>query len=175
MTRALFRTLCVLVLAASIGIRFHTNRSREAVVAEFDASAAAREVVRTSGFTVLENPFKPPLMGAVAVYFRRPECSRASVVMPYLLNAESLPLLWRLTEANSKLRFFYLGKSWSEQDRLGMYLEWFKYTVLGLFGASPYVTVKKAIVLAEPPDCTSSAPVDWRAVWNRQHRFAESR
>lgn len=165
----------MLVLAVSIGIRFHTNRNREAAIAEFDPTAAASDVVRASGFTVLENPFKPPLMGAVAVYFQRPQCSRASVIMPYLLNAESLPLLWRLTGADSKLRFFYLGKSWSEQDRLGMYVEWFKYTVLGLFGASPYVTVKKAIVLAEPPDCTSDATVDWRAVWNRQHRVAESR
>jgi hypothetical protein len=55
-----------------------------------------------------------------------------------------------------------------------MYLEWFKYTMLGLIGASPYITVKKAIVLAEPPDCPSAAAAaDWAAVWNRQHRFAE--
>lgn len=174
-TRISFRVLCALALVLSIAIRFQANRGREAAVAEFDPTVAVSDVVRASGFAVLENPFKPPLMGAVAVYFQRPGCSRASVVMPYLLNAESLPLLWRLTQADSRLRFFYLGKSWSEQNRFGMYLEWFKYTVLGLFGASPYITVKKAIVLAEPPDCQSPAAVDWRAVWDRQQRLAERR
>lgn len=173
MTRTLFRIFCVLALAASIAIRFEMNRSREADAAEFDAPAAVSDVVRASGFAVLENPFKPPLLGAIAVYFQRPGCGRASVILPYPLNAESLPLLSRLAGADFKLRFFYLGKSWSEQNRLGMYLEWFKYTVLGLFGASPYIAVKKALVLAEPPDCTSAAAIDWRAVWNRQHRFKE--
>jgi hypothetical protein len=173
-TRTSFRILCVLALAVSIVIRFQVNRSREAAVAEFDASAAVSDVVRASGFAVLENPFKPPLLGAIAVYFRPPGCSRASVVLPYPLNAESLPLLSRLTGADFRLRFFYLGKSWNEQNRLGMYLEWFKYTVLGLFGASPYITVKKAIVLAEPPDCASAAAAaDWAAVWSRQHGYAE--
>jgi hypothetical protein len=163
----------MVALAVSIIIRFQMNRNREADLAAFDASAAVSDVVRASGFALLENPYKPPLMGAVAVYFQRPGCSRASVIMPYPINAESLPLLSRLAGADFNRRFFYLGKTWSDQDRVGMYLEWFKFTVLGLFGASPYVTVKRAIVLAEPPDCASPAAVDWSTVWNRQHHVAE--
>jgi hypothetical protein len=171
--RTSLRILCVLALVVSIVVRFQMNRSREADIATLDVSAAVSDVVRASGFALLENPFKPPLMGAVAVYFQRPGCKRASVIMPYPINAETLPLLSKLADKDFEQHFFYLGKSWSQQNRPGMYLEWFKYTVLGLFGASPYVTVKKAIVLAEPPDCMPPAAVDWSVVWNRQHRLAQ--
>jgi hypothetical protein len=46
-----------------------------------------------------------------------------------------------------------------------------KYAVLDLFGASPYVPVKKAIVMADPPNCRPADLIDWRVLWekNRPH------
>jgi hypothetical protein len=167
MRRAVIRSLCVLAIVASIVVRVQANRSREAVMGDFDAGAAITDVIRKHGYALRENPVKPPKMLAVAVYFQRPECEQASLVFPYFINEETLPLLARVTMPGFERHFFYMDRSWSEQDRVAMYLEWAKYAVLDIFGASRYVPVKKAIVLADPPDCRPHASIDWRPVWDR--------
>ena len=54
-----------------------------------------------------------------------------------------------------------------------MFFEWAKYAVLDIFGASRYVPVRLAIVLAEAPDCHPVAALDWGAVWDKsRHRGA---
>jgi hypothetical protein len=49
-----------------------------------------------------------------------------------------------------------------------MYLEWLKYAALDLVGASPYMPVKKAIVLADPPNCHPAETIDWRPLWEKK-------
>jgi len=170
MSKAVVRSLCLLLLLASVAVRFQANRTREAMVADFDVGAAITDVIRERGYVVRENPVKPPMMLSSVVYFKRPECDHASLVLPYFINEETLPLLARVTGPDFDRHFFYMDRSWNEQDRVSMFLEWVKYAVLDIFGASRYVPVKKAIVLAEAPDCHPAAPIDWRPVWDKGRR-----
>lgn len=167
MNKMVLRRLCLLVLLASLAIRFQANRDREAMVADFDVGAAVTEVIRQSGYAVHENPVKPPKVLASVIYFQRPGCDRASLVLPYFINAETLPLLTRVSQPDFEHHYFYLDGSWNEEARVPMFFAWAKYAVLDIFGASQYIPVRKAIVLAEAADCRPVAPIDWRPVWNK--------
>jgi hypothetical protein len=171
MSKAVVRGICLLMLLLSVAVRFQADRSREAVMTEFDAGAAIAQVLRSHGLQLRENPVKPPMVLSVVVYFQRPECDRASLVLPYFINAETEPLLARVTEPGFDRHFYYMDGSWREEHRVSMFLEWMKYAVLDLFGASPYVPVKKAIVMADPPNCRPADLIDWRVLWekNRPH------
>jgi hypothetical protein len=167
MNKAVIRSLCLLALIASIAVRVQANRTREAMMTDFDVSAAVADVIRQHGYALRENPVKPPKVLSVVVYFQRPECEQVSLVLPYFINAETLPLLARVTRPDFERHFFYMDGAWDEQSRVSMFFEWAKYAVLDIFGASRYVPVKKALVLAEAPDCHPTAAIDWRPVWDK--------
>jgi hypothetical protein len=167
MSKAVVRGVLLIALLLSLAIRFESNRAREVLMTEFDASAAITRVLQSHRLELRENPVKPPLVLSVVVYFQRPECDRASLVLPYFINAETEPLLTRVTEPGFERHFYYMEGSWREQHRVSMFLEWMKYAVLDLFGASPYVPVKKAIVMVDPPNCRPADVIDWRVLWEK--------
>ena len=169
MSRRVIRGALLIALLLSLAIRFESNRARESLTAEFDADAAIAQVLRSHGLPLRENPVKPPKVLSVVVYFQRPECDRTSLVFPYFIGAETEPLLARVTESGSRRHFYYLDGSWSEQHRVSMFIEWARHTVLDVFGASPYMPVKSAIVLADPPNCLPADLIDWRPLWKRNH------
>jgi hypothetical protein len=168
MSKAAVRGIAVLVLLLTVAVRFQADMARQTMMSEFDASAAVAQVLRNHGLELRENPVKPPRVLSVVVYFQRPECDRVSLVLPYFINAEAEPLLARVTEPGFDRHFYYMDSSWQEQHRVSMFLAWAKYAVLDLLGASPYVPVKKAIVLADPPDCSPSVAIDWRPLWEKK-------
>jgi hypothetical protein len=173
MNKPVIRSLCLVMLLASIAVRVQANRTRDAMITDFDVAAAITDVIREHGYVVGENPVKPPKVLSSVIYFQRPECKQASLVLPYAINAETLPMLARVARPDFDRHFFYLGRSWDEQDRVSMLFEWAKYAVLDIFGASRYVPVRQAIVLAEAPDCHPVAAVDWGPVWDKsRHRSA---
>jgi hypothetical protein len=167
MSKTVVRSFCVIVLLLTVAVRFHADRSRQTMMSEFDASSAIAEVLRTHGLELRENPVKPPRLLSVVVYFQRPECDRVSLVFPYFINAETEPLLARVTEPGFERHFYYMDGSWPEQHRVSMFFEWLKYAALDLVGVSPYVPVKKAIVLADPPNCRPADIIDWRVLWQK--------
>jgi hypothetical protein len=167
MSKAVLRGALLLALLLSLAIRFQSNRARETVVAEFDAGAAIALVLQSHGLELRENPVKPPKLLSAVVYFQRPECKRPSLVLSYFINVEAEPILARVTEPGFERHFYYMDSSWSEQHRASMFLEWLKYMMLDLIGASRYVPAKKAIVLVDPPDCVPAEVIDWRALWER--------
>lgn len=169
MKRTAIRGVCLLILLASIAVRFQANRARETMMSEFDVGAAVTELIRQHGYVVRENPVKPPAMLSGVIYFQRPECERVSLVLPHFINEETQTLLMRAAPGSGQ-HFFYLGGSWNERAQAAMFLEWARYAVLDIFGASPYIPVKKAIVLAEAPDCHPAADIDWRPVWEKDRR-----
>src|SRR5271155_4397537 len=116
-----FRSLILLTVLASLVVRFQGLRSQDEMLATFDVDSAIREVVLDSGFALRENPVRPPKVFSQAVYFQRPECSRASIVMPYALTSELLPFITREIDAGLALRFFYLDKSWEAPNRYAMF------------------------------------------------------
>jgi hypothetical protein len=168
MSKAAIRGIAALVLLLTVAVRFQADLARQTMMSEFDASAAVARVLRNQGLELRENPVKPPKVLAVVVYFQRPECDRVSLVLPYFINAEAEPLLARVTEPGFDRHFYYMDLSWPEQHRVSMFLEWLKYAALDLLGASPYVPVKKAIVLADPPNCSPSLAIDWRPLWAKK-------
>jgi hypothetical protein len=170
MSKALIRSLCLLALLVSVAVRFQANLSRETMVADFDVGAVVTEIIRKHGYALHDNPIKPPRVLSSVIYFQRPECDQPSLVLPYYINAETLPLLARLTSPGFQYHFYYLDSSWNEESRVPMFFEWAKYAVLDIFGASRYVPVKKAIVLAEAPDCHPAARIDWRSVWQKDNK-----
>jgi len=161
------RGLLLVVLVASVAVRFETNRSRSATASDFDASEAAAAVIRAHGYALRENPVKPPRLLSRVVYFQRPECDQASLVLPYFINEEVVQLLSRVTEPGFENRFFYIDRDWGEQARAAMVLHWIKHAVLNVFGASQYLPVKMAIVLADPPNCHPKRPINWRPIWEK--------
>ena len=110
---------------------------------------------------------KPPRVLSNAVYFQRPQCARSSVVMPLSLNYEALPYLNRVVTEGYSHRFIYLDGAWPAQARMPMLVEWLRHAVLNVVGASRYLPVKTAVVLADPLDCPINASIDWRLLWDK--------
>jgi hypothetical protein len=173
MNKSLVRGLCLFALIVSLTLRVQANQARVSMLNDFDIGAAVTAVISEHGYDLRENPIKPPKLLAAAVYFQRPECNQPSFAMPYLISAEALPMLTRLNKPEFQRSYFYMERSWGEQNRVAMVMEWLKYTVLDIFGASPYVPFKQAIILADPPGCASPAAIDWRSVWDK-NRFREA-
>jgi hypothetical protein len=168
-----FRGVLLLTVLASLVVRFQGLRSHDEMVATFDVDSAIREVVLGSGFALRENPARPPKALSRAVYFQRPECSRASIVMPYAITSELLPFLAQAIEPGYARRFFYLDKSWGDPSRSAMFFEWAKNVILGFFRKQRFFTKGMAILVAEPVDCNRTDTIDWRQVWDKErHRVA---
>ena len=167
MNKLLVRGLCLVALVTSLAVRVQANQDRVAMSNGFDIGEMMTAVIREHGYGLRENPVKPPKLLATAVYFQRPECSQPSFALPYPISNEAQQMLTRLNKPEFQRSYFYMGRSWGEQNRVAMQLEWMKYSVLNIFGASPYVPFKQAILLAEPPGCASPAAIDWRTVWDK--------
>ena len=172
-----FRSLLLLTVLASLVVRFRGLRSQDEVLATFDVDSAIREVVLDFGFALRENPVQPPKVLSQAVYFQRPECRQASMVMPYALTSELLPFLAQAIKPGFARRFFYLDKSWEEApSSLAMFFERGKNEFFGHFRKQYFSTEGMgmvAILVAEPVDCNRIDSIDWRRVWDKErHRVA---
>lgn len=162
------RLALLLLLIATVGIRLHALRSRDAMIASFEIDLAVKTLIGEYGFPLQENPAKPPSILSSAVYFQRPECSEPSIIVPFSLNYEALPLLARIVPMQSYTHtFIYLDGNWSVQNRALMFVEWFRHAALDLVDTTRYLPVKTAVVLAEPMACQTPARVDWRLIWDR--------
>jgi len=170
-----FRSLILLTVLASLVVRFRGLRSQDEMLATFDVDSAIREVVLDSGFALRDNPVQPPKVLSQAVYFQRPECRQASMVMPFALTSELLPFLAETIKPGFARRFFYLDKSWEEApSRLAMFFERGKNEFFGPFRKQHFFTGGMvAILVAEPVDCNRIDSIDWRQVWDKErHRIA---
>lgn len=162
------RIALLLLMIMTVGIRFHALRSRDAMIASFEIDFAIKTLIKEYGFPLKENPAKPPSILSSAVYFQRPECAEPSIIVPFSLNYEALPLLARIVPMQSYSHtFIYLDGDWSVQNRVLMFVEWFRHAALDLVDTTRYLPVKTAVVLAEPTVCQTSARVDWRLIWDR--------
>lgn len=171
---ALRSSLAILVLT-SAWVKYQSIVNRDATAAGFDIGVAIAEVINAHGLVLRENPIKPPKILADIVYFERPECGLPSLVMPFTHNYATVPLLSKVIADDYSRRFIYLDRTWAEQNRSGYLLESTRHTVLSLLGLSRYVSVKTAIVVAEPPSCRPSFDVDWRLIWDSARHSASMR
>lgn len=163
------------LLLFSLTIQFKSFEKRIAVLSAFDATRAINALIEENDLATLKNPFPAGSVLSVAVYFQRPECSEHSVVLPFALNLEALPLLTRLASPETfKYTYVYLDRQWSIQERLAMYAVWFKHAVLSYAGMTPFIPVRVVIALAEPQSCTTSKSLNWRLIWDRQWNEARA-
>jgi hypothetical protein len=167
MTATFVRVAILLTVVATVAIRYQSAISRDALEGSFDIGGAIETLLRDHNLALRENPIKPPRLLSHVVYFQRPQCARSSVVMPLSLNHEALPYLHRVVTEGYSYRFIYLDGTWPGQARLPMLVEWLRHAVLNVVGASRYLPVKTAVVLADPVDCTINASIDWRLLWDK--------
>ena len=118
MSKVVVRGISVLILLLTVAVRFQADRTRQTMMSEFDAGRGIADVLRSHGLQLGENPVKPPKMLSVVIYFQRPECDRASLVLPYFINAEAEPLLAHVTMPGFERHFYYMDSSWREQRLL---------------------------------------------------------
>jgi hypothetical protein len=173
MTSSFVRVALLLTVLATVTIRYQSAVSRDALVGSFDIGQAIETLLREHNLALRENPVKPPRVLSHAVYFQRPQCAGSSVVMPLSLNYEALPYLNRVVTDGYSHRFIYLDGAWPDQARLPMLVEWLRHAVLNVVGATRYLPVKTAVVVADPVDCTVDASIDWRLLWDKswnEHR-----
>lgn len=156
------------LIIVTVAIRMNAVRTRDSLDASFDFDLAVKSLIESQGLLLNTNPAKPPSVLSSAVYFQRPDCAEPSVVVPFSLNFEALPLLARIVPPQRYTQtFHYLGGEWPTQSRVQMFLEWLKHALLEVVGNSRYLPVKTAVVLAEPSSCRSPAPIDWRLIWDK--------
>jgi hypothetical protein len=169
MRPAVIRLALLLLIVVTAAIRVHAVQTRDSLEASFDIDIAMKSLIESQGLALKPNPKKPPSILSSAVYFQRPDCTEPSVVVPFSLNFEALPLLARIVPPQSYTpSFHYLGKEWPTQSRVRMFIEWFKHAVLGVTGSTRYLPVKTAVVLAEPSSCHGRTAVDWRLIWDKE-------
>jgi hypothetical protein len=167
MTSLLVRIGLLLAVITTVVIRHQAVVSRDALVESFDIGGAIKALLRQNGLALLENPAKPSRILSIAVYFQRPECAQHSVIMPLSLNYEGLPILDRIVKEGYAHRFIYLDGAWPAQSRVPIFVEWLRNAMLNVVGASRYLPVKTAVVLADPVDCSVDASIDWRLLWDK--------
>ena len=167
MTARFVRIAAVLAVLSTVAIRHQSVISRDALVGSFDIANAIETLLHQHDLALQENPVKPPRVLSHAVYFQRPQCSRSCIVMPLSLNYEALPYLNRIVTEDYSHRFIYLDRTWPDQARLPMLAEWLRHAMLNVVGASRYLPVKTAVVLADPVDCSIHAAIDWRLLWDK--------
>jgi len=54
-----------------------------------------------------------------------------------------------------------------------MFAKWLRHAALNVVGATRYLPVKTAVVLADPMDCKVDASIDWKLIWDKawnEHR-----
>ena len=162
------RIALLLLLIMTVGICLHALGSRDTLIASFEIDLAIKSLIGEYRLPLKENPVKPPSILSSAVYFQRPECSEPSIIVPFSLNYEALPLLARIVPMQRYSHtFIYLEGNWSVQNRVLMFVEWFRHTVLDLANTTRYLPVKTAVVLAEPRQCQTSVRIDWSLIWDR--------
>ncbi len=167
MRRPVLRAVLFSALAITIAAKAHSITLRDELIKGFDISAAIATELRTNGLVILENPDKPPKILSGAVYFQRPGCERRSVVVPLAFNFESSVWVGRAAAADYRRTYAYAGLAFPEQQRIAVFLEWLKQSMLALAGKNRFIPVKTAIVVAEPPECTGGPSIAWSRIWDR--------
>ena len=173
MTTTVIRLALLSMIIVIAAIRMHAVKTRDALDASFDVDLSVKSLIESQGLTLKTNPKQPPNILSAAVYFQRPDCAEPSVVIPFSLNFEALPLLARIVSLQSYTQtFHYLSGKWPTQNRARMFIEWFKHAVLEVTDNTSYLPVKTAVVLAEPLSCHSPTLIDWRLIWDKERNKA---
>lgn len=159
------RIFLVLVLVASLVVRYQSIRTRDSLKSGYDIAAAISRLLTKNGMTLFENPVKPPRILADIVYFSRPNCTTRSLVVPFSFASDALTKINRLGKKGYDVRYYFFDTGWPEQNRIGMFLAWVKTSALSAVGASPYLPVLTAIALVEAPQCSSRQELDWQSIW----------
>lgn len=132
-----------------------------------DFRAAAIDLVARQGWAAQEETGNTEQPLGNAINFRAAGCQASGQIFVVGLNLQAAPMLDHITRPGYARRFVYLGRTWLNQDRLAMRLEWLKYKVLSLLWLGRYEANESALIVVEPPDCRRAETVDWSRLWER--------
>jgi hypothetical protein len=164
----LLRSLMALALAVSLAVRHQTSKDDTHAVQAFDMRKAVRALTHAHGW-MEQAPLAPPRPSlANILYFMVPDCSRAAIVVPVTFNLEIVSLISRVVAPDYHTRILYIEYASPERSRFALYAEWLKHRALSLAGWTPYLPIRSAVMIAEPPGCHASQDIDWRQIWQRE-------
>jgi hypothetical protein len=167
MNRFALRVVFFVIFATSLGLRQHATLVRDKELAGFNMTASIASVVSDSGLTILPNPSEPPKLLSRNVYFQRPHCQGRSIAMPFSLHVDAMMVLNRVATPDYTKTFVFLDATWPTQNRFVLHGRWLRNEILNIAGASPYLPLHTAIVIADPPGCGAQQKIDWQMAWDR--------
>jgi hypothetical protein len=133
-----------------------------------DMRSAAIDLVSRKGWAAYEETGNAAQPLGNAIHFRATGCQASGQIFVVPLNLQDAPMLDHMTSQGYARRFVYLGRTWLNEDRAEMRLEWLKYKALSLLWLGRYEANESALIVVEPPDCGRSETVDWSGLWERR-------
>ena len=101
------RGFLLVLLVVSAAVRVQTIRDREDMIGRYDSREAITGLLLASGFSITENPLRPPRILSWIIYFNRPGCSQTSLAMPFRMNLQALPIVQRVAATGYRYRFYF--------------------------------------------------------------------
>ena len=156
--RGLFACLVLVALASKIQASHGSGR---------DIRAAVIELLAKRGLAAHAEPPAPGSALGGAVTFEVPGCEGRVQILPVGLNMQVSPLFDAAVGQGRAKRLVYLGRTWTQINRLELRLEWAKHKALSIWGLGRYAPDTTALLIAEPLACRFAESIDWGPVWYR--------
>ncbi|GEM_PF-3716571 len=166
MSRLWLRLFLAACLLASMLLHARAMRAEQQLIASFDIYQAITRVLSAHDVEILRSGWPRQTVQPRTVYFQRRGCSAASVAMPFHITTDASAKILNIELADRRQTIKYLEKSWRKQQSFELIMDWTSNAMLAAAGRSPYATVRQAILLIEPAQCSAGPdPVDWAQVW----------
>jgi len=166
-SKMLLRVFLVGVVLGSLTVRHRSIEIRNSFITNYDMTTALSELLHDAGIELLENPVEPPRVLPQIVYYQQPDCDERSLVMPFAINNDAVPLLRRVGIEGQTLTYIYFDSSWDSPNRTAMFVQWVRQSITAMFPASEFVPLRRAIVRAEPVNCGAPEQVEWQNIWRK--------
>ncbi|MFN0219988.1 MAG: hypothetical protein ACKVP4_14390 [Hyphomicrobium sp.] len=166
MNKHVFRLIAVAALGLSLVVRTRTEALQH-VHDKVDFRGAVVAVMKSKMSEVRE--LRTGFAGVLA------DCPRPIIVTPLALSLFDAPILQKAMSKDYKHRFVYIEAAQTGVRQFWLYLEWCKQTVLASIGATPYLPLKRAVMVSTPPECEMPATVDWQSIWREDNRCSDLR
>ena len=103
--------------------------------------------------------------------FNWPACGEPLQVAATPRTFDAVALFKRMGAPGDIRLLAYLSNASEHETRYSLFLEHFKYSVLGLIGMTSYEPDGTMLMVVVPSGCTLAPPVDWSLVWQTNYRL----
>lgn len=167
MSDRLTKFLISLVVVIALSFCFVLNRI-EAAIVSFDVAPKMVTALELAGAKIVI-PEKPQSGSFKDLKrFRFDDCAFPFLIMPISLNLSSNSMFDGIQDlkVTTYHRYnVYFGAVTAPVGALSLQMQRLKYSMLFLFGYSPYVPAPYALYVLAPEACKFEGRVDWHSVW----------